>query len=1140
MSIIDAALNRSRTVLATLLLLLIAGSYAYVAIPKESDPDVNIPNIYVSIRHEGISPEDAERLLVRPMEKELRSIEGVKELRATAYEGGANLILEFDAGFDADTALADVREKVDLAKPELPAESDEPEVQEINLSLFPVLVVTLSGQAPERLLLRLARDLQDEIEAIPSVLEVEIRGDREELVEIIVDPMLVDSYGLNPADVLSIVSRSNQLIAAGALDTGAGRFSIKVPGLFEDVQDVLDMPLIVDGDAVVRIRDIAEVRRHFKDPTTFARMNGERALALEVSKRTGQNIIETIETVRYVVNEAQQYFPPGVTASFSQDKSSEIRTMLSDLQSNITSAILLVMIVVVAALGLRGGLLVGLAIPGSFLAGILVLYSAGFTVNIVVLFALILATGMLVDGAIVVTEYADRKLAEGEPKERAYGLAAKRMAWPIIASTATTLAAFLPLLFWPGVVGEFMKFLPLTLLVTLSASLAMALVFVPVLGARLRTVTGLVTAVALAGGLGFVGAGVLSAMLGETALAAPVGILLGLVGLILGYRLGLWFGTLLERTDANPETAKALSGSKPSSAKSAEDEDEDEDDDADNTIDITQVKGITGSYVRALDAVLRRPGLTILAAFAVLIGVYMAYGKLGHGVEFFPEVEPDQIVVNIHARGNLATQEMDDLAAAVERQILDMQAQRPEFKSIYHSAGIFPTRDDEAEDIVGKIQLELADWDQRRTALTIMQEIRDRTAGLAGIWVEVTRERAGPPVGKPVQIQLSARNPTLLGPATDIVRRQFDAMEGLVDIEDSRPVPGIEWRLEVDRAQAAKFGADVQTIGSFVQMVTKGLKISDYRPDDSDEEIDIVARYPIDNRTMDQLDRIRVSTDMGLVPLSSFVTRTAEQKTGILNRTEGMRVMTVRADLAPGVLADDKVKELEQWLATDPLPHGVNYTFKGEDEEQTAAQAFLVKAFAVALFIMAVILVTQFNSFYSAFLILSAVILSTAGVLIGLMIIGQPFGIVMSGIGVIALAGIVVNNNIVLIDTYDRLRKLEADARLAILRTCAQRFRPVMLTTITTILGLMPMVLETNIDFIGRSVQVGAPSTQWWVQLSTAIAAGLTFATLLTLFVTPAALLLRAKLGGKKPAETEREDAARPMSGDEPLAKAAE
>lgn len=1137
MSIIDAALNRSRTVLATLFLLLLAGAYAYVAIPKESDPDVNIPNIYVSIHHEGISPEDAERLLVRPMEKELRSIEGVKELRATAYEGGANLILEFDAGFDADTALDDVREKVDLAKTELPADSDEPEVHEINLSLFPVLVVTLSGNAPERLLLRIARDLQDEIESIPSVLEVEIRGDREELVEIIIDPMLVDSYGLNPADVLSMVSRSNQLIAAGALDTGAGRFAIKVPGLFETVQDILDMPLVTEGDAVIRIRDIADVRRHFKDPTTFARVGGERALALEVSKRTGENIIETIETVRALVQEAQKYFPPGVTVHFSQDKSNDIRTMLSDLQNNITSAILLVMIVIVAALGLRGGLLVGIAIPGSFLAGILVLYAAGFTVNIVVLFSLILATGMLVDGAIVVTEYADRKLAEGETKERAYGLAAKRMAWPIIASTATTLAAFLPLLFWPGVVGEFMKFLPITLLVTLSASLAMALVFVPVLGATLRGVMGVVTAVALAG-VGFLlGAGlagfVLPPELPEP-LKAVFCAVLALICLYPGYRLGLWLGSLLERTDADPELARALSGA------TSQNKHDEEDDDADNSIDVTKVRGITGGYIRALNAVLHRPGLTILTAFLVLVGVYVAYGKFGHGVEFFPDVEPDQIVVNVHARGNLATREMDLLGAAVEQRLLDMQANRPEFKSIYYSAGIFPTRDDTAEDVVAKIQIELGDWDKRRKASEIMEEIRQRSANLAGVWVEVTRERAGPPVGKPVQIQLAARDPSLLAPATDIVRRKFNQIAGLVDIDDTRPVPGIEWRLEVDRAQAAKFGTDVQTIGSFVQMVTKGLKITDYRPDDSDEEIDIVARYPLDNRTIDQLDRIRVSTNQGLAPLSSFVTRTAEQKTGTLNRTDGRRVMSVRADVAPGVLASEKVAELQAWLATNPLPAGVSHTFKGEDEEQKAAGDFLGKAFAVALFIMAVILVTQFNSFYSAFLILSAVVMSTVGVLIGLMLIGQPFGIVMSGIGVIALAGIVVNNNIVLIDTYDRLRKVEPDARLAILRTGAQRFRPVMLTTITTILGLMPMVLETNIDFLNRSVQVGAPSTQWWAQLSTAIAAGLTFATLLTLFVTPAALVLRSgqRRGKGKPDASEATQEA--PADDATLSKAAE
>jgi multidrug efflux pump len=962
--------------MATLLLLLIAGSYAYIAIPKESDPDVNIPNIYVSMRHEGISPEDAERLLVRPMEKELRTIEGVKEMRASAYEGGANILLEFDAGFDADQALTDVREQVDLAKIELPADTDEPEVQEVNLGLLPVLVVTLSGEAPERLLLRLARLLQDEIEGIPSVLEVTISGDREEQVEIVIDPMLVDSYGLNPAEIFNLVSRSNQLIAAGALDTGSGRFAIKVPGLFESLPDILNMPLISDGDAVVRIRDVARVYRHFKDPTTYARVNGQRALALEVSKRTGENIIETIGMVRALVSEAEKSFPPGVVVSFSQDRSNDIRMMLSDLQNNITSAILLVMIVIVAALGLRGGLLVGVAIPGSFLTGILVLYAAGFTVNIVVLFALILATGMLVDGAIVVTEYADRKMAEGEPKEVAYGMAAKRMAWPIIASTATTLAAFMPLLFWPGVVGEFMKYLPMTLLVTLSASLAMALIFIPVLGTALRTVVGLVVAVALAGGL---------FQLGLVLAGTPlVGAALALPGLVLGWKLGLWFGTLLERSDADPSVARALSGNQPKSATT--------DEDADNSVDLTTVKGPTGIYIRALERVIRRPGVVLAIAGVVLISVYAAYGRLGHGVEFFPDVEPEQLVVNIHARGNLAAAEMDQLVSEVEAEVLAMQAEQPEFSTVYVSSGLLPSRDGDAEDIIGKIQIELADWDTRRRASVIMEDIRTRTADLGGIWVEVRKPDAGPPVGKPVQLQLSSLDPAKLETATEIVRARFNDMPGLIDVEDTRPVPGIEWRLEVDRAQAAKFGADVQLIGSFVQMVTKGLKISDYRPNDSDDEIDILARYPLENRTIDQLDRIRLTTSEGLVPLGNFVTRSAEQKTGTLNRVDGHRVMTVRADVAEGLLADAKVRELREWLTTNPLPAGVGFDFRGEDEEQAAAQDFLMKAFGVALFIMAVILVTQFNSFYSAFLILSAVVMSTVGVLIGLMVIGQPFG----------------------------------------------------------------------------------------------------------------------------------------------------
>ena len=1092
MTPIDAALSRSRTTISVLAFLLVAGFFAYVAIPKEAEPDINIPIIYVSMHHEGISPEDAERLLVRPMEKELRSIEGIKEMRSTAFESGANVLLEFEAGFDVDTALADVREQVDLAKPELPDDTDEPEVHEVNLSLFPILNITLSGPVQERALLKLARDLQDEIEAIPSVLEVNISGERDETVELVVDPSELDSYNIDAAALLEGISRSNQLIAAGALDTGQGRFSIKLPGLFEGIEDILNMPIRADGDAVVKVRDIATVKRTFKDPQVRARINGESALVLEVSKRTGENLIETVEAARAVVAERSQSWPEEIEIGFTQDKSDEIRTMLSDLQNNVMSAILLVMIVIVGALGLRGGLLVGIAIPGSFLSGVLVLSLLGLTMNIVVLFSLILAVGMLVDGAIVVTEYADRKLAEGVPKAEAYGLAAKRMAWPITASTATTLAAFAPLLFWPGVVGEFMKYMPITLIATLTASLAMALIFLPALGTHLRTVVTLIL-IAVGGAVGAGVGGAIAETIGESVPAPVLMLPFAVAGLYLGYRIGGLVGRLLDRQEENHETAETLAA----------------DSDAE---DLKKIGGFTGAYVHALAFALSHPAKVLVLAFVCLIGANVAYGVLGRGVEFFPNVEPEQIAVNVHGRGNLSVDEKTKLVSEVEQRILAINKEHGEFAAVYTAAGVFQARDEDAEDIIGKIQIEFTDWDTRRSAAVIKQDIRDRTSDLAGIFVELAQEDAGPPVGKPVNVQLSSYEPSLLEPEVRKLRAYMETMEGLKDVEDSRPIPGIEWKYEVDRAQASKFGADITMIGNLIQLVTKGLKVGDFRPNDADDEVDIVVRYPQDRRTLDQLERIRIGTEFGLVPIGNFVTRSAEQKTGLLRRTDAKRIMFVRSEVEDGVLVDAKVKQIREWLKTADIDPSVTVTFKGEDEEQAAAQDFLVKAFGVALFIMAIILVTQFNSFYSGLLILSAVIMSTVGVFLGLLAIDEPFGIVMSGIGVIALAGIVVNNNIVLIDTFDRLAKTEKTIYLAVLKTGAQRLRPVMLTTVTTILGLMPMVMQTNIDFISREVSTGAPSTQWWVQLATAIVFGLAFSTVLTLFVTPSALLVRSNL----------------------------
>ncbi|NVJ92728.1 MAG: efflux RND transporter permease subunit, partial [Methylocystaceae bacterium] len=517
--------------------------------------------------------------------------------------------------------------------------------------------------------------------------------------------------------------------------------------------------------------------------------------------------------------------------------------------------------------------------------------------------------------------------------------------------------------------------------------------------------------------------------------------------------------------------------------------------------------GITGSYISILQKSLRHPGKVLLGALALLIFVQIVYANFGKGVEFFPEIEPENAIVQIRARGNLSVWEEKEIIETVEKRILPMT----EFKTVYTRIGE-AAQGEQAEDIIGTISLEFVDWDKRRPADEIFKDIIKRTADIAGIQIDARKQEEGPPTGKPINLQLSSRKTELLEPAIAKIRAGLEQMDGMINFEDSRPLPGIDWELDVDRAQAAKFGADIGLVGNFVQMTTSGLKLGEYRPDDTDDEVEIRARFPVENRTIDQLQNIRINSDAGTVPISNFVTRTAEPRTGKVNRVDGFRVISLKADVTPGVNVDAKLKEIKSWLATQDIDPAIRIKYKGEDEEQQKAEAFLGKAFGVALFIMAIILVTQFNSFYSALLILSAVIMSTIGVFIGLMITGQPFGIVMGGVGVIALAGIVVNNNIVLIDTFDRLKHETGTIYEAIILTGAQRMRPVLLTTVTTMLGLVPMVMQLNIDFFTRDISYGAPSTQWWVQLATAIFFGLGFATVLTLVVTPCALMLRANV----------------------------
>lgn len=1008
---IDYAIGHARLTIATLVFLLVAGAVAYVTIPKEAEPDVRIPIIFVQLTQRGISPEDSERLLLRPVETQLKSVGNVKEMRSTAYEGGGYVLLEFEAGFDSKAALADVRAKVDTAKHDLPRDVDEPQVQEVNLSLYPVLVVGLSGDVPERTLLRIARSAKNAIEQAPGVLSAELRGARDEAVEIIIDPMQMRTYGISLDTLGQITQSFNTLIAAGALEGQTGRFSVKVPSLFERPQDILKVPLVASQNASVTLSDIAQIKPTFKDATSITRVNGRPAMTIEVSKRTGANLIEVVDTVKYIVAQLQRTWPEAVHVTFTQDKSKVIRQMLGDLQNSVATGVLLVAVIILFALGFRASLFIGIAIPASFLAGVLGLQLAGLTVNIVVLFSLILAVGMLVDDAIIVSEFAERRMAEGMPPKEAYSLAAKRMSGPVIAATLTRIAAFSPLLFWPGVVGQFMKYLPITLIATLSASLAVALFFTPTLGA----------------------------LLGK---AAPV-----------------------------PRDERAKD---------------------------------SGPYMRTVKLAVRRPGMTMALAALILVAVQVAYGKFGRGVEFFPNVEPDYGQVVVHGRGNLSLEEKDKLIAAVEKRVLEFDG----LATVYTRIGEQPRGMGElTEDTIGVIQFEFAHWTTRRPGHEIMDAIREATADIPGIQVEVTAPRAGPPTGKPIQVQIAALDPAVLPAAARKVAAMLAQRDDVRDLDDGQPLPGIDWTIQVDKAEAAKYGAGVNTVGAAVQLVTNGLKATEYRPADSDKSVDILVRLPPDRRSLDQIDQLHIQTQSGHVPIGNFVQRVPSQRVGFIHRVNGNRVTTVSANVAEGVPTARVQQEVQQQLAKADLGPGVRFKLKGEDEEREKASAFLLKAFGTALFLIFAILLAQFNKLTSVGLVLTAVVLSTFGVMLGMLIMGQPFGVVMAGIGVIANAGVIVNNNIVLIDTYDRLRREGVAAYDAILETCRERARPVVLTAVTAILGVLPIAFGMNIEFMTREITVGAPATQWWINLSTAIVFGLGFATVLTLIVTPAMLM---------------------------------
>ena len=1025
-TLLNLLVKHRRAIILFLVIIIFLGYLAYIKIPKESNPDIKMPIIYVLMKYPGISPEDGQRLLLQPMENALKSIVGITKMTSYAKEGSAKIILEFNAGFDNDKALTEIRNKVSNTVYKLPKDVVKPTVQEINLSLEPVLNIIISGNVDKRSLLTLARNLKDDIEGVDGVLEVVIGGEKKDTIEIIIEPAILEIYGLSIDLISQIVAANNILVPAGTLKAEGGEYAIKIPSLIKSVQELLLFPIKATKQGVLRLGDIATIKKTFEDDKTISRVNGSPAIVLEVSKKSGANIIHIVQAVKKMINEKSKYWPSSVQITYFQDQSEQINEILLDLENSIILAVILVVIVIVLSVGLRSAILIALSLPISFLVGILLLSYMGLTLNIVVLFSLILTVGMIVDDAIVVSEYADRKMVDGYKPQLAFIEATTRMLWPIVTSTLVKIVVFMPLLFCPGVIGQFMKFMPITVIAILSNSLLFALFFQPAIG--------------------------------------PL----------------LWY-----TSNKNEDVFKAIR---------AADEG-----------NIANLRGLSAKYVKLLIIVLKRPKLFLFSVSGFLISVYIFFFIAGTGFEFFPKIEANTATISIGSPGNLSISQKDKLLKEVEEKILDL---KKDIRIFYAKSGSVNDIGMLPEDTIAIVQLELEDWKKRRKTVKIFADIIERLKSIEGINFQILEERKGPSSTKPIEINVSSYSYDLLPPFVTRLRKAMDKIGGFKDVEDSRPIPAIEWNLYFDRELASKYMVDTRMVGNMVKLITNGLKLSTYRDDDSKHEIDILLRYPQSKRLISELDNLVIVTNDGKkVPISQFVKRIPTPQINKIKRLNQNITITVKADVTPGILVDTKVREIKHWLEKN-LEDGIFIQYGGDDKNQKETGDFLIKAFLLVLVIMFMIMLVQFNNFYHTFIVMSAVFLSTVGVLIALLISWQPFGVVMCGIGVIALSGIVLNNNILFVDTYQHLRRLNIPIEEAVIRTGAQRMRPILLTSVTAILGLIPMAIGFTINFIDHEITYDAPSSQWWRQLATSIAGGLSFATILTLFFTPCLLVM--------------------------------
>jgi CzcA family heavy metal efflux pump len=1011
------ALKRQVTVLALLVIIVVAGLYSYSTLPRESFPDITIPYVFVTTTYEGVAPADMEELITIPIERKLKGIDDVEEIRSTSAEGISTVAIKFLPKVDLDDALQKVRDKVDQAEGDLPADlQDDPVIKEVNFSDMPVIRVVLSGPFSLRRLQNLAEDIQDRLESISGVLEARLTGGLEREIHVEFDLDRVRAYNVPFSSIVGSLTNSNVNMPGGSMDIGEGKYLVRVPEDFQHPSEIFSIVAFVRDGKPVYLRDLATIKDAFKDPLTRSRINREKSVTIGVLKRSGENIVRVTDEVKRVVNDMRPELPQTLQIDLTADQSNDVRLMVSDLENNIISGLILVLAVIFFFIGGQSAIFVALAIPYSMFITFSLLTGFNVTLNMVVLFSLILALGMLVDNGIVIVENIYRHMQQGESRQEAAAIGTDQVAWPVITSTLTTLGAFSPMLFWPGIMGEFMGYLPMTLIMALSASLFVALVINPVLSARYQKI----------------------------------------------------------KTN---KPAKKRASREPL---------------------------IKQFYLVLLKWSLRHRWLVISSAVILLIAATLAFVFFGKGTEFFPDTEPRRAYVNIKMPEGTNLDTSDQLVARIENVVSEYEDIRYVIANI-GAIGGDPFSQGGTGTHISRVVLDFKDFhDRSRPSSEIVKEVRQRILKtIHGAEVQVEKEDEGPPTGPPINIEISGEDILMLGELAARARKIIKDIPGLVDLKDNFVKGKPEIRVRVDKEKSALMGLDTYTIAYTVKSAINGVKAGVYR--EGKDEYDIIARLPErDRQSIKSLKRITVSGPQGEpIPLTSLAAVKLGSGIGAIMRLDQKRVVTVSGDVS-GRLANDVIKDIDARLSQQiDWPKGYSFQFTGEQEEQAKAQAFLGKAFFACIALILLILLTQFNSLVTPLIILASVVLSLIGVFLGLLITGTAFGIIMTGIGVISLAGVVVNNAIVLIDYINQQLAKGLSSTEALLRAGAVRFRPVMLTAITTILGLLPMATGISFDFGKMAFDIGGESSQWWGPMAVAVIFGLGFATLLTLILVP-------------------------------------